>query len=67
MLSVIRERGEEVLLSVTVCRAAVSEAFQHLKILDRETGDQTLIAFVIAELEGNPSWMAGAAALEQQI
>ena len=64
MLSVIRENGEQVLNSHAACNEVVSRAFQHLKILNRETGDQTLIAFVIAELEGNPSWMAGLDALE---
>ena len=66
MLSVIREHGEQVLPSFAACHGAVSQALQHLNILDAETGDQALLAFVSAELMGQASWMAGSAALQQQ-
>jgi hypothetical protein len=66
MLSVIRENGEEVLNSHAACECAVSQAFQHLKILDPETGDTGLHQFVLAELAG-PLWMAGVAAQKEQV
>ena len=65
MLSVIRENGEEVLNLHAACADVVSRAFQHLKILEPETGDAGLRQFVLAELAGLPLWMAGVAAQEK--
>ena len=65
MFSAIRE-DDGLPQAFAACHAAVHQAFDHLKILDPETGDHALIAFVLAELQGKPSWLAGIAALEQQ-
>ena len=64
MLSVIREHGEQVLQSFTMCHGVVSSAFQHLKILEGET-NMVFRTFALAELDSQPLWVAGVAALKE--
>jgi hypothetical protein len=64
MLSVIREHGEEVLESHATCNFAMHQAFSNLKILDAETNYE-FQQFVLAELNSQPLWMAGAAAQKE--